>query len=240
MSKKRINKGLKMHDLEKLSDFSRATINFYIHEGILPVPIKSAKNMAYYDETFVEKLRRVRELKKAGYSLPQIKQFMNVKQGEENDIILQALNNINRLLPSESADNTVTREQIKAIGFTDENLDELIKIDVIYPIDEDGSTFPSYSLTICKFVKYFLDFDIPLAVAKGVVEKIMDVTHLEGEIFIKYIRKPLIEKNATLEEQNNAVQAVIEKINALLPLIHLQLLKAPAERLFNINSHGTL
>jgi DNA-binding transcriptional MerR regulator len=236
MAKDKKKNFLKMHELEKLSDFSRATINFYIHEGILPLPIKSAKNMAYYDDLFIEKLMRVKELKKSNFTLSQIKQFMNAKQDGENELIMQALQNINRLLPSDSKENKISRDQIRSLGYKDETIDELIEINMITPNEEDRDFFPSYSLTICKFVKYFLDNGIPMAAAKAVVEKIMEVTQLESEAFFKYIRKPLIEKNASLDDQNYAIQKCIENINTLLPLIHLQLLKLPAEKLYLINN----
>jgi len=226
----------KMRELEKLTELSRATINFYIREGILPFPEKSAKNMAYYDDNFIEKLLKVKELKKSGYSLSQIKQLMNSKQGSENELIIQALQNINRLLPSGEISSTVRRNDIIAEGFSDKEINEMIEMNLINPIDHEGLEFPAYNLTISKFVRYFLDFGIPLSVAKGVVEKLMDITHLESDAFFKYIREPLIHENASLEEQNAAIQNVIEKINTLLPMIHLQLLKLPVEKLYLLNN----
>jgi DNA-binding transcriptional MerR regulator len=56
------SKRIPMRELEKLTNFTRATINFYIREGLLPFPQKSARNMAYYDDEFVQKLEKIRLL----------------------------------------------------------------------------------------------------------------------------------------------------------------------------------
>jgi DNA-binding transcriptional MerR regulator len=229
MSDDRTNKRIPMRELEKLTELSRATINFYIREGILPMPLKSAKNMAYYDHDFIRRLDRIKKLKKAGFSLGQIRQFMNAEQELDNEFVMEVIGNINRLMPNETENQTVTLDRIRSIGFDDDSLRDLLKMNLIIPIDAEGQVFPAYNLTICEFVKYFLDYGLPMSVAKVVVQKMVELTEIENEAYMTYIRKPLMEKGATLNEQLQAVQECIEKINALLPLIHLQLLKTPAE-----------
>ncbi|HEX7556167.1 MAG TPA: MerR family transcriptional regulator [Leptolinea sp.] len=224
-------KRIPMRELEKLTDFTRATINFYIREGILPFPQKSARNMAYYDEDFIQKLGRVRRLKESGFSLLQIKQFMNGEKDLDEGIVLDVLNRINHLLPYETDEETITLEQIEGMGFDATLIKGLVDLGIVLPIDEKGKIFPSYSLTICRFMKYFLDAGIPLNIAHEVVQKLIDLTRIEKDAFNLYIRQPLVKKNASAEEQVQAVQTCVENINLLLPLIHLQLLKQTAENL---------
>jgi DNA-binding transcriptional MerR regulator len=224
-------KTIPMRELEKLTDLTRATINFYIREGILPFPQKSAKNMAYYDEEFITKLQRIKRLRKSGFSLLQIKQFMNADKELDVDFVMGVLNRINKLLPYETNDNTVTLEQITAIGFDEAMIKGLVDLDLISPINLEENLFPSYSLTICRFMKYFLDAGIPLIVAHQVVQKLVELTRIEKDAFNMYIRQPLVHNNASPEEQSQAIQSCIENINYLLPLIHLQLLKQTAEHL---------
>jgi len=222
-------KRIPMRELEKLTDFTRATINFYIREGILPFPQKSARNMAYYDDEFVRKLDKIRLLKKSGFSLLQIKQIINSEKEPDPDFILNVLNQINTLLPYESAESAVSVEQILATGFDRPMIKSLIDLNIISPVKGDPNSFPSYRLVICRFVKYFLDAGIPLAMAHDVVQKLIELTNVEKTAFDLYIRQPLIIKNAPVEEQARAVQNCVENINALLPLLHLQLLKQTAE-----------
>lgn len=55
--------------LYRISDLARetgvpvGTIKFYIREGMLPPPtLKTGRNMAYYDRSFIERIRCIREL----------------------------------------------------------------------------------------------------------------------------------------------------------------------------------
>jgi DNA-binding transcriptional MerR regulator len=233
MMRKELKNHIPMRELEKLTEFSRATINFYIREGILPAPHKSARNMAYYDTDFIQKLDRIKKLKKSGFSLMQIKQFMIAENGVDNAFILQAISSINRLLPAGEGAELITLEQIRALGFNDTTIHELEQMNLITPVNHEGTLFPTYCLTICEFVKYFLGIGIPMTVARNVVQKLVEITRIEREAFINYIRQPLIENDASTEEQNQAIQDCIEKINTLLPLIHLQILKSPAENLLH-------
>ncbi len=53
---------LKMKDLVAHSGVSRDTIHFYISEGLLPAPVRKSRNMAWYDESHVERLAVIRKL----------------------------------------------------------------------------------------------------------------------------------------------------------------------------------
>jgi DNA-binding transcriptional MerR regulator len=46
-----------------------SAINFYVREGVLPPPKKTARTRALYDESYVELLSRIRELKSRGLPL---------------------------------------------------------------------------------------------------------------------------------------------------------------------------
>lgn len=221
-----VEKNMPMRELEKLTGFPRATINFYIKEGLLPSPEKSAKNMAYYDDEFVQRLNLIQKLKNADIPLNHIKRILNNQVGINTDLILDALLTINRLLPFSTNEQPVTLEQIKELGFEDEKIQEIIKLSIIQPIDQDGMLFPSYCLTICKLLKYFLDLGITLSVAKDIVVKMRELTKIEKDAFNNYINRQMVEKNLSIEDQGKALQESIEKINSLLPLLHLQLMKS--------------
>ena len=54
---------LKISELEKLSGIPGYTIHQYVRGGLLPKPIKTSKTMAYYNESHLERLRLIREIK---------------------------------------------------------------------------------------------------------------------------------------------------------------------------------
>lgn len=53
----------RMRDLCALSGLSRQAIHFYIQQGLVPRGRKAGKNMAFYGEAHVERLRLIRTLK---------------------------------------------------------------------------------------------------------------------------------------------------------------------------------
>jgi DNA-binding transcriptional MerR regulator len=222
-------KKIPMRELEKLTNMTRATINFYIKEGLLPLPQKSAKNMAYYDEEFIEKLKFIEKMRNADFTLNQIKRLVNFDTNTVNDFGLQILESVNRLLPYGIDEKPVTMDQIKEIGFSDETIKNFIEMRIINSIDKNNKLFPSYSITVCRFIKYFMDFGIPLTVANEILLKLKELADIEKNAFINYIRSPMLEHNLSQDEQRREVQKCIESINGLLPILHLQFIKMPNE-----------
>lgn len=63
-SKRKTQEGLyKISDLSRETGVPTATIKFYLREGLLPpATVKTGRNMAYYDRTFVDRIRFIKEL----------------------------------------------------------------------------------------------------------------------------------------------------------------------------------
>ena len=54
--------GLKMQDLVNATGAPKGTILHYLREGLLPEPVKTSTNMAYYDQLSVARIRLIRQL----------------------------------------------------------------------------------------------------------------------------------------------------------------------------------
>ena len=48
---------LKIGELAEQSGVPAATIRHYVREGLLPEPVKTSRNMAYYPPEFVDRIR---------------------------------------------------------------------------------------------------------------------------------------------------------------------------------------
>jgi DNA-binding transcriptional MerR regulator len=57
-------RGLKIKDLEEATGVGREAIRFYIREGLLPAPQRPRRNVAFYDRSFVDRLRLIKELQR--------------------------------------------------------------------------------------------------------------------------------------------------------------------------------
>jgi DNA-binding transcriptional MerR regulator len=53
---------LRMGELAEASGVSAATIKHYLREGLLPEPVKTSRNMAYYPPEFVDRIRLIKQL----------------------------------------------------------------------------------------------------------------------------------------------------------------------------------
>ena len=53
---------LKMSELAERADVPVATVRHYLREGLLPEPVKTSRNMAYYPPEFAERIRLIKRL----------------------------------------------------------------------------------------------------------------------------------------------------------------------------------
>ncbi|HYH62944.1 MAG TPA: MerR family transcriptional regulator, partial [Solirubrobacterales bacterium] len=53
---------LKISELAERAEVPVATVRHYLREGLLPEPVKTSKNMAYYPPEFVERIRTIKRL----------------------------------------------------------------------------------------------------------------------------------------------------------------------------------
>jgi len=98
---------LKIKDLVQRTRVSKETIHYYIREGLLPRPRKRGRNIADYDESFVERIRLIKELQDH-YFLP-LAVIRNILKNQKKSAEAQSLlglhseyfRPINQLLPNE-------------------------------------------------------------------------------------------------------------------------------------------
>lgn len=53
---------MKIRDLVKHTGVTKETVHYYIREGLLPKPRKQGRNIAEYDDSYVERIRFIKEL----------------------------------------------------------------------------------------------------------------------------------------------------------------------------------
>lgn len=58
---------LKMSELADASGVSAGTIKHYLREGLLPEPVRTSRNMAYYPPDFIGRIRLIKQLQEDRY-----------------------------------------------------------------------------------------------------------------------------------------------------------------------------
>jgi DNA-binding transcriptional MerR regulator len=135
---------LRMRELAEAAGVSAGTIKHYLREGLLPEPIKTSRNMAYYPREFVERLKLIKQLQEERFfPLKVIKEILeNGEQGEGPER-LRALIELEdrvleRALGRQDAKTLSEREVSERYGLPEEALERLERLEVLSPQVRNG------------------------------------------------------------------------------------------------------
>jgi DNA-binding transcriptional MerR regulator len=103
-------KRMKMQDLERATGVGRETIRYYIREGLLPQPERPNRNVAWYDESFVERIALIKELKQKRFlPLQVIKAIVGNDAEPSRDEVKALLELDGKLFPAVGAEMPAER-----------------------------------------------------------------------------------------------------------------------------------
>src|SRR5947207_8655449 len=74
---------LRISELSERSGVPVATIHHYLREGLLPEPVKTSRNMAYYPPEFVERIKLIKQLQEERF-MP-LRVIRELLEGEERE-----------------------------------------------------------------------------------------------------------------------------------------------------------
>lgn len=124
---------LRMGELAEASGVPAPTIKHYLREGLLPEPVKTSRNMAYYPPEFVDRIKLIKRLQEERF-LP-LKAIKNVldEDPDRAEAMLELGDQIlDRALAGERS-RTSAAEVRKRYGVPKEVLDRLAELEVLTP-----------------------------------------------------------------------------------------------------------
>ena len=136
---------LRMRELAQAAGVSPGTIKHYLREGLLPEPVKTSRNMAWYPREFIERVKLIKQLQEERFlPLKVIKEVLAEGGDAEGHERLRALIELEdrvleRALSGEHAKGLSAREVKRLYGLPDEALDRLEKLEVLTPKPVNGS-----------------------------------------------------------------------------------------------------
>jgi DNA-binding transcriptional MerR regulator len=74
-----------IRDLERVSGVNRTTIHFYMRQGLLPRPQKTAASRSLYTDEHIRMLKKIAALKSQGLSLTEIEQQLQPEMDQANE-----------------------------------------------------------------------------------------------------------------------------------------------------------
>lgn len=153
---------MKMADLIAATGMSKQTIHFYLREGLLSPPVKTGRNMAWYNELHVKELRNIKELQeKHYYPLALIKTIMEGRRQGKDICAPDHLEAFDQYFSdgTDKAGAEYGRNQfIKESGLNPELVQKLIDADLIGSRSGTGKeVFSSYDLSLGRSFKKISD-----------------------------------------------------------------------------------
>jgi DNA-binding transcriptional MerR regulator len=128
---------LRMGELAEASGVSAATIKHYLREGLLPEPVKTSRNMAYYPAEFAERIRLIKQLQEERYMpLRVIKDLLEEDPQRAKALIELGDRMLERVLEGES-ERVSAAEVRHRYGVPQDALDRLAELEVLTP-DKKG------------------------------------------------------------------------------------------------------
>jgi DNA-binding transcriptional MerR regulator len=124
---------LRMGELAEASGVPAPTIKHYLREGLLPEPVKTSRNMAYYPPEFVDRIRLIKRLQEERFMPLKAIRSVLAEGPERAGAMLELEDRIlDRALAGERA-RTSAAEVRKRYGVPKEVLDRLAELEILTP-----------------------------------------------------------------------------------------------------------
>jgi DNA-binding transcriptional MerR regulator len=124
---------LRMGELVEASGVPAPTIKHYLREGLLPEPVKTSRNMAYYPPEFVDRIKLIKQLQEERYMpLRAIKAVLDEDPEHARALVELEDRILDRALAGERT-RTSASEARQRYGVPKEVLDRLEELEVLSP-----------------------------------------------------------------------------------------------------------
>jgi DNA-binding transcriptional MerR regulator len=150
---RRAERGLRMRELEALTGETKATILFWVSQGLLPPPRKTSRNMAWYDYRYPRMIEAIRFFQRQfNRSLSEIREYIEAFGGHEALLSVQDNLQIFLLGYEHPGGRTFSRQEFLQItGMGEEELEELLRVGLLVPREE--GCFESSDINAAKAIR---------------------------------------------------------------------------------------
>jgi DNA-binding transcriptional MerR regulator len=231
---------LRISELAERSGVPVATIRHYLREGLLPEPVKTSRNMAYYPPEFIERIRLIKQLQEERFMPLKVIRDLLEREDAEPERLRAMIELEDRILERALAGE---RERIPAdevrsrYDVPEEVLDRLAGLGVLTP---DAEGYSPSDVRIVEAISRFraggyderLGFTVydtlryKRALEPLVVEEVDVLTErLTGDLSAdRVLRERLAGEEA--DRAIEIIEAGVDPLNDLIAALHTKLLVA--------------
>ncbi len=181
---------LRISQLAKKANVSASTIKHYVKEGLIPKPIKTSSNMAYYDEGCIERIKLIKKIQKEKFlPLDIIKRLIDSGESYQEELELGKA-----ILKSEKGSphaRPVSEQRIEShSGYPLEKIQLLEEDGLIFPAVRNG--IKQYDDGDCRIIETMklredmgMPFDYSLETIRAYRDAIVEAVNNDIRIFIR-------------------------------------------------------
>jgi DNA-binding transcriptional MerR regulator len=219
---------LKMKELAEASGVSAGTIKHYLREGLLPEPVKTSRNMAYYPPEFVERIKLIKQLQEERFlPLKVIKSMLDDDPERARALVELEDRILERALAGEQS-RVSAAELRRRYDIPQEVLDRLADLEVLSP---NSRGYGSRDVEIVEAISRFRAGGYDERIGFTVYDTLRYKRALEE--LVKEEVEVLLDRLAGEMDADRAVELVAagsEPLNALIAALHQKLLVAELQR----------
>lgn len=158
---------LRIGELAAATGVSIQTIHYYLRDGLLLPPVKTARNMAYYGLEYVEDIQLIKELQQKRFlPLSVIRLVLEAKRAGKDLVHLQDMSlSLEELFrpsgPEEEIQPVDSKGLADMVGLPAATLQALESIGLLIPsVTPEGKLYDGLALRIVRLIKQLLDMGL--------------------------------------------------------------------------------
>jgi DNA-binding transcriptional MerR regulator len=222
---------LKMSELAERSGVSAATIKHWLREGLLPEPVRTSRNMAYYPPDFVERIRVIKRLQEERFMpLKVIKGLLDSDPARLERVVELEDRIIDRAVAADASETRVPRAAaVEAYGVPRNVLERLEELDVLSP---SGRGYDADDVAIIEAISRFRAGGYDEAIGFTVYDTLRYRAALQPlvEEEVRVVLERLSGEGVEPDRAVDIMGSGTEPLRDLIGSMHSKLLKAELRR----------
>jgi DNA-binding transcriptional MerR regulator len=222
---------LKMSELAERSGVSAATIKHWLREGLLPEPVRTSRNMAYYPPEFVERIRVIKRLQEERFMpLKVIKGLLDSDPARLERVVELEDRIMDRAVAADARETRVPRARaVEAYGVPRNVLERLEELDVLSP---SGRGYDADDVAIIEAISRFRAGGYDEAIGFTVYDTLRYRAALQPlvEEEVRVVLERLSGEGVEPDRAVDIMGSGTEPLRDLIGSMHSKLLKAELRR----------
>ncbi len=219
---------LRMRELAAASGVSAGTIKHYLREGLLPEPVRTSRNMAYYPPEFVERIRLIKQLQEERFMPLKVIKRMLDDDPERARALIEIEDRILERATQDEQSRISAAEVRRRYEVPQEVLDRLAKLGILEP---NSRGYSASDAKVVEAISRFRAGGYDEAIGFTVYDTLRYKRALEE--LVKEEVQVLMERVAGEMEPDRAVKLIedgSEPLRDLIAALHSKLLVAELKR----------